>query len=158
MFGLFEAINRRNKQEDGSYLFEINGTLDQIRTRIQQQKRSQEPDLYGKSRTRPEPKNPLPQDWATRMIKKVGDGRWTIQRKLLDQILSDMGTVARAARIVPSVRNGKPHGFKLYAIRPGSNYVVLGLRNGDTITAVNGDDITTPDKALRIYTQGSECG
>lgn len=69
-----------------------------------------------------------------------------------------MGTVARAARIVPSVRDGKPHGFKLYAIRPGSIYVVLGLRNGDTITAVNGDDITTPDKALRIYTQGSECG
>ena len=85
------------------------------------------------------------------MIKKVGDGRWTIQRKLLDQLLTDVGIVARAARIVPSVRNGKPNGFKLYAIRPGSIYAVLGLQNGDTITAVNGYDITTPDKALRVY-------
>ena len=151
VFQLFDAMNRRNKQEDGSYIFEINGTLGRIRTRIQQQKRQREPDLYGRKPARPTSNNPLPQDWATRMIKKVGDGRWTIQRKLLDQLLTDVGIVARAARIVPSVRNGKPNGFKLYAIRPGSIYAVLGLQNGDTITAVNGYDITTPDKALRVY-------
>ena len=167
VFGLFEAMNRRNKQEDGSYLFEINGTLERIRARIQAEQGrpgSQDGvvDPYkhqGKPTWSRQPLDPyadrsagaLPEGWATKLIKKVGDGSWTIQRKLLDQILSDMNHLARAARIVPSVRNGKPNGFKLYAIRPGSIYAVLGLQNGDTITTINGYDITTPDKALRVY-------
>lgn len=61
--------------------------------------------------------------------------------------------LARSARIVPSARNGQPNGFKLYAIRPGSLYSLIGMQNGDTIHAINGHAITTPDKALEVYTK-----
>jgi len=44
----------------------------------------------------------------------------------------------RQARLVPTIRNGEPNGFKLHAILPGSVYRLLGMRDGDTIHSVNG--------------------
>lgn len=86
-------------------------------------------------------------------IRKVGEGKYEIQRSALNKVLANTTLLARSARIVPSVRNGKPNGFKLYAIRPGSLYSLLGMYNGDTINAINGHPITTPDKALEVYTK-----
>ena len=45
------------------------------------------------------------------------------------------------------------HGFKLYAIRPSSVYAKIGLTNGDTLSAINGLELTTADKALEVYTK-----
>jgi len=86
-------------------------------------------------------------------IRKVSDGKYEIERSALNKVLANTTLLARSARIVPSVRNGKPNGFKLYAIRPGSLYSLLGMFNGDTINAINGHPITTPDKALEVYTK-----
>ena len=61
--------------------------------------------------------------------------------------------VAKGARVVPSVQNGKPNGFKLYAIRPNSAYAKLGLTNGDTLSSINGFELTSADKALEVYTK-----
>jgi general secretion pathway protein C len=38
-------------------------------------------------------------------------------------------------------------GVKLYAIRPGSVWAALGLKNGDTIMTVNGRPILTTNMA-----------
>ncbi|HEX7704779.1 MAG TPA: hypothetical protein VF403_28760, partial [Kofleriaceae bacterium] len=50
-------------------------------------------------------------------------------------------------------KDGKPDGFKLYAIRPSSVYAKLGLQNGDTLQSINGFDLTSADKALEVYTK-----
>lgn len=86
-------------------------------------------------------------------IRKTAAGKYEIDRSALNKVLANTTLLARSARIVPSVRNGKPSGFKLYAIRPGSVYSLLGMHNGDTINAINGHPITTPDKALEVYTK-----
>jgi general secretion pathway protein C len=86
-------------------------------------------------------------------IRKVGATRWEIDRKVLNKVLSNTTMIARSARIVPSVKNGKPNGFKLIRIRRGSFYSLLGMFSGDTVHAINGHPITTPDKALEIYTK-----
>jgi len=87
-------------------------------------------------------------------IKKISNTQYEIDRALVDKLLKSPGMAARGARIVPSVRNGKPNGIKLYAIRPSSIYAKLGLRNGDTISSINGFPISTsPDKALELYTK-----
>jgi general secretion pathway protein C len=57
----------------------------------------------------------------------------------------------RQARIIPYVEEGKPIGFKLYAIRPNTLYSKLGLRNGDVVLKVNGVAITDPESALQVY-------
>jgi general secretion pathway protein C len=52
---------------------------------------------------------------------------------------------------VPSIKDGKANGFKIFAIRPGTLYERLGVRNGDVITSINGHKLTTPDEALAAY-------
>jgi len=54
---------------------------------------------------------------------------------------------------LPAVKNGKPDGFKLYAIRPSSAFAKLGLTNGDTLQSINGFELTSADKALEVYTK-----
>ena len=54
---------------------------------------------------------------------------------------------------MPSIKDGKANGFKLYAIRPNSLFAKIGLQNGDTIQSINGFDMSSPDKALEVYTK-----
>ncbi len=61
--------------------------------------------------------------------------------------------LATSARFVPSIKDGKPNGFKLYAIRPNSIFGKMGLQNGDTLKSINGNDMTTPDAALALYSK-----
>ncbi len=84
-------------------------------------------------------------------INKIDDATYQIDRSLLDEIQANPMAIARGARIVPAIKNGQPAGFKLYAIRPSSFYAAIGLRNGDTMTAINGIDLSSPDKALEVY-------
>ena len=86
-------------------------------------------------------------------IKKIDDTHYTITRALVDQVLSNPMAVGKGARVVPSVANGKANGFNLYAIRPSSVYARLGLINGDTLTSINGFEMTSADKALEVYTK-----
>lgn len=76
-----------------------------------------------------------------------------IDRALVEQALSNTAALATTARFVPSVRDGKPNGFKLYAIRPGSLFDRLGLKNADTVKAINGMEMSSPDQALSVYSK-----
>ena len=86
-------------------------------------------------------------------IKKIDDTNYEIDKSLVDKVLANPMAVAKGARVVPAVKNGKPDGFKLYAIRPSSVYSKLGLTNGDTLQSINGFELTTADKALEVYTK-----
>lgn len=84
-------------------------------------------------------------------VTKRGDGDYVIDGSLVDESLSNLNKVATQARIVPSFRNGKANGFKLFSIKPGSIYAKIGMQNGDVIQKINGYEINSPDKALEIY-------
>ncbi len=86
-------------------------------------------------------------------IKKIDDNNYEIDKSLVDKVLANPMAVAKGARVVPAVKNGKPDGFKLYAIRPSSVYAKLGLTNGDTLESINGFELTSADKALEVYTK-----
>jgi general secretion pathway protein C len=77
----------------------------------------------------------------------------TVDKQLVEKMLSNTAMLATAARFVPSIKDGKANGFKLYAIRPNSIFGKIGLQNGDTVKAINGMDMSTPDKALEVYTK-----
>jgi general secretion pathway protein C len=103
----------------------------------------------------PQPGNEL-EGMIDQGIKKVSEDSYEVQRDLVNSLLANPMAMARGARVVPSVKDGVPNGFKLYAIRPSSVYGKIGLRNGDTVTAVNGFDLSSPDKALEVYTKVRE--
>lgn len=86
-------------------------------------------------------------------IKKIDDTTFEIDKSLVEKVLVNPMAVAKGARVVPAMKNGKPEGFKLYAIRPTSVYSKLGLTNGDTLTSINGFELTSADKALEVYTK-----
>ena len=101
----------------------------------------------------PPPSNPFtaPPDPLVDTIRRIDALHYEVPRATVDQLLAHPDQYARQARIVPSIRNGQPDGFKLYAISAGSLWSAIGLANGDTIRSVNGHDLSTPDKALELY-------
>ena len=63
------------------------------------------------------------------------------------------GYVLTEARAVPNFENGVPAGYKLFQIVPGSIFDALGLKNGDTISAINGQSINDPAKAFEMLNE-----
>ena len=55
----------------------------------------------------------------------------------LNDALANLPRLLSQARAVPYFRNGKSIGMRLFAIRRGSLYEKLGLKNGDIITNIN---------------------
>ncbi|MBV8759308.1 MAG: PDZ domain-containing protein [Deltaproteobacteria bacterium] len=86
-------------------------------------------------------------------IKKIDDTHVEVSAKVIDAVLANPMGIAKGARIIPAMHDGKPEGFKIYAVRPSSLYARIGLVNGDTIASVNGYDMTSADKALEVYTK-----
>lgn len=86
-------------------------------------------------------------------IKKTGEHSFEIQRGTVDSMLGNMALLSRSARIVPEVRDGKSAGFRLFSVRQDGPFGRIGLQNGDVINAINGLEMTSPDKALEIYTK-----
>jgi general secretion pathway protein C len=84
-------------------------------------------------------------------IKKVDDTTFEVDRALIDKLLANPLAASKGARVTPSIKNGKPNGIKLYAIRPSSIYSKLGLSNGDTIHSINGFELDSLDKGLEVY-------
>jgi general secretion pathway protein C len=86
-------------------------------------------------------------------IKKTGANSYEVQHSTLDSLLGNMGALARAARIVPETRDGKSIGFRLFSIKSDGPFGKIGLQNGDIVSAINGLEMTSPDKALEVYTK-----
>ena len=88
-----------------------------------------------------------------RGIKKTGENTYEIQRATLESVLGNMSLLARSARIVPEMRDGKAAGFRLYSVRPEGPFAKIGMQNGDVLSAINGLEITSPEKALEVYSK-----
>ncbi|NOZ88136.1 MAG: hypothetical protein GXP49_18140 [Deltaproteobacteria bacterium] len=84
-------------------------------------------------------------------IKKVGQNEYLIDRDEIENTLANLNKVATDARIVPSFKNGRGNGFKLFSIRPGSIYSRIGIQNGDVVQKINGYPMDSPEKALEVY-------
>ncbi len=72
--------------------------------------------------------------------------RVSLRRTMIDQAIQDVGQLATEIRIQPS-----EEGLSLSNIKPNSIFRRMGLRNGDVLKAVDGQEIRTVDDALRLY-------
>lgn len=103
----------------------------------------------------PTPADPTDADvqLAIDSIKKVDDTHYTVPASVIDLVTANPMAIAKGARVVPSVKDGKDEGLKLYAVRPSSVFAKLGLTNGDTVVSVNGLPLSPADKALEAYSK-----
>lgn len=84
-------------------------------------------------------------------IKKIDDLRYEVPRSTVDAVFANPMAIARGARVVPSMKQGQPNGFKIYAVRPSSFYAAIGLHNGDTIRSINGHPLDSVSAGLDLH-------
>jgi hypothetical protein len=86
-----------------------------------------------------------------RGIRKLGKRRYEIKRAALELALRNLPSLSGSVRVAPEIRDGKPFGFRLFAIKADGPIAKLGLQDEDVLVAINGLDITTPDRVLNAY-------
>ena len=53
-------------------------------------------------------------------------------------------------RALPVLQNGTSNGFRLSEIQPGSIFEQIGLQDGDVLTAVSGQQLNDPARAMQM--------
>ncbi len=96
-------------------------------------------DYKSQRRGRPLPRNAVSRRAVYRRV---------VRRTTIDHAVNNAGQLMTQARIVP-----RKDGLTINAIKPGSLFRRLGLRNGDVIEGVNGRAIQSVDDALSIYSR-----
>ena len=78
---------------------------------------------------------------------------FTISESDLTQEMADLPRLLSQARAVPFFKNGVSIGMRIFAIRQGSLYEKLGLKNGDIIKGINDNAIADPSQAIKLFEQ-----
>jgi type II secretion system protein C len=78
-------------------------------------------------------------------------GEFIIPEDELNEALNNLPTLLSQARAVPYFRNGQSIGMRLYAIKSGSLYEKIGLKNSDVIKEINNTQVNDPSKALKLF-------
>jgi general secretion pathway protein C len=97
-----------------------------------------------RSATRPVPaRAEVPQEVETETI--------TIAQSEIQDSISDLSQLMTQVRVRPYFRRGKPEGLIVSQIQANSLFSKLGIVNGDIISTVNGQQISSPDDAFQFY-------
>ena len=71
--------------------------------------------------------------------------------RMLDEQIANLDSIMNQARVIPHYRQGKPVGFKVVGIRSNSIFRHLGLKSGDVLKSVGGEELTSINKALGLF-------
>jgi general secretion pathway protein C len=84
-------------------------------------------------------------------ISKDGDVI-VVERAVVDEALANVDQLASKLRVVPhKSADGEIDGYRLSAIRRGSLFDKLGIKNGDVVHGVNGMPLTSADGAFSAF-------
>jgi len=86
-------------------------------------------------------------------IHKVSATEFNVERSVIDGILENQAELMKSARIVPEKEGDKVVGIRLFGVKPDSLLGTLGIENGDRLSAINGFEMSDPQKALEAYTK-----
>ena len=89
---------------------------------------------------------PTPETPATRSRRRI-----SLSRTQVDSAMNNISELMGQINIQPHMENGQADGMILNNIKPASIFRKMGLRNGDILTAIDGQSITTVDQALKLY-------
>lgn len=91
-------------------------------------------------------------EWSDR-VKKIDDHTFEVDRQLVRDLVT--GTAkAGGVRIMPLTgENGQLAGLRVFGVRDGSLPAALGLKNADTLQAVNNVKIESANTLLNLFAQ-----
>ena len=64
-----------------------------------------------------------------------------VDQNELDQALQNLDKLMTDVRIVPNFKDGRPAGMKVLSVKPGSMISKLGIKRGDIMEKVNGQEL-----------------
>lgn len=77
--------------------------------------------------------------------------RVSMRRSMINDAINDVSKLMTEVKIQPHMEDGRPDGLAISRIKPNSIFRRMGLRNGDILKSVEGQEIRTVDDALRLY-------
>ncbi len=82
-----------------------------------------------------------------------GSDDFVIEEAELDKGLENLPLLLTQARAVPYFKDGRSIGLRLFAIKTGSLYEKVGLKNGDILKTINGNNLGDISQALKLFEQ-----
>lgn len=76
---------------------------------------------------------------------------FVIDEAEVDRGLENLPLLLTQARAVPYFKDGRSIGLRLFAIKTGSLYEKVGLRNGDILKTINGNSLGDISQALKLF-------
>lgn len=89
--------------------------------------------------------------WEEGGVYRSPFGITYVTRNFVDKTLEQQAELMHSTRIVPETERGRTIGIKLFGLRPDSTLTRLGFLNGDSLRAIDGYDLATPETALEAY-------
>jgi general secretion pathway protein C len=84
-------------------------------------------------------------------VRQIDRNRYVLDRSTINSNLGNMAALFTEIRAIPNLGpDGNPHGFKLSEIQPDSIFQQIGLRDGDILTGVGGQNVGDPAKAIQL--------
>ena len=84
-------------------------------------------------------------------VMTTGDNEFVVDETELNTALEDLPLLLTQARAVPYFRDGRAIGLRMFAIKSGSLYQKLGLRNGDILKTVNSNSLANIQEAMKLF-------
>ena len=85
-------------------------------------------------------------------VQETGDGRYQVSKELFDKYINDLEGISRMGRaLLHRGPDGEFDGYRLSAIRRNTLADQLGIKNGDIIHTVNGQDLDSVQSAMNAY-------
>ncbi len=86
-------------------------------------------------------------------IRKLSENEWVLDRREIDEAMKNLPQLLTKARIIPNFKDGKPDGFRIFAIARNSLFSKIGLQNGDILSRVNSVDVKNPQNFMKVLEQ-----
>ncbi|MCB0310379.1 MAG: hypothetical protein KDD42_04045 [Bdellovibrionales bacterium] len=84
-------------------------------------------------------------------VAQGGDDTFFIEEQELDKAMENLPLLLTQARAVPYFKDGRSVGLRLFAIRSGSLFEKIGLKNGDILKAINGNSLADFSQAMQLF-------
>jgi type II secretion system protein C len=83
-------------------------------------------------------------------VHKLGPNKYLVERSTINRDMENMSQLLTEVRALPVLQNGTSNGFRLSEIQPGSLFDEIGLHDGDVLTAISGQQLNDPARALQM--------
>lgn len=80
-----------------------------------------------------------------------GESEFVVSEADIDQALANLPLLLTQARAVPYFKDGQAIGLRMFAIRSGSLFEKIGIRNGDILKSINGSSLGDLSQAMKLF-------